>query len=250
MTITGVCLSESGSQARMVPPNGLRAAVIIPAHGGSKGIPRKNIQPVCGKPLIGWSLEAAHRAKTIERVFVSTDDAEIAAVARQFSAEVIPRPAEISGDTVSSESALLHGLEFLEKQEGYVPDLLVFLQCTSPLMLPEDIDGTVAKLVAEKADTAMTVAPFCFFLWQLDAAGEAAEINHDKRVRPWRQDRAAQYRETGAVYVMRTSGFKEHKHRFFGKTVMHVVPEMRSAEIDDPMDLRVIETLLQVSQHA
>ena len=131
-----------------------RTAAVIPARGGSKGIPRKNIISLAGKPLIGWTLEAVRQAASTERVFVSTDDAEIADVARQFAAEVIPRPADLSGDTASSESALLHALEFLQQQEQYLPDLLVFLQCTSPLTLPEDIDGTVHALLAEEADTA------------------------------------------------------------------------------------------------
>jgi N-acylneuraminate cytidylyltransferase len=166
-------------------------------------------------------------------------------VARQFAAEVIPRPAELSGDTASSESALLHALEYLRQHEQYVPDLLVFLQCTSPLMLPEDIDGTVQALLAEEADTAMTVSPFHYFLWQPDETGNAVGINHDKRTRPRRQDRAPQYRETGAVYVMRTAGFQQYRHRFFGKTVMHVVPEARAFEIDEPSDWLVAESFLQ-----
>ena len=121
----------------------------------------------------------------------------------------------------------------------------MFLQCTSPLTLPEDIDGTVHALLAEEAEPRVTVAPFHYFLWQPDDTGNAVGINHDKRVRPRRQDRPPQYRETGAVYVMRTGGFRQYRHRFFGKTVMHVVPEERSLEIDELADLGVAEILLR-----
>ena len=91
-----------------------KALAIIPARGGSKGIPRKNIRLVCGQPLIAWTIQAARTARSVGRVVVSTDDSEIADVASRFGAEVVRRPAELSGDTASSEQALLHTLEMLE----------------------------------------------------------------------------------------------------------------------------------------
>ena len=227
---------------------GLNVAVIIPARGGSKGIPRKNIVDLAGKPLIAWSIETARRASTPQRIFVSTDSAEIADVARQWGAEIIQRPAELSGDTASSESALLHALDVLKQEEDYVPDILAFLQCTAPLTLPEDIDATVGKLMGRQADSALTVAPFHYFVWEQDETGDAVGINHDKRFRPRRQDRKPQYLETGAVYAMWVAGFQQHRHRFFGKTAMHVVPEERVFEIDEPADLQVVGWLLRRRQ--
>ncbi len=138
--------------------NKLGVVAIIPARGGSKGIPRKNIVPVAGKPLVAWSIEAARRASTVQRVFVSTDNGEIAEIAKQWGAEIIGRPVELSGDTASSESALIHALDVLKNEQDYMPDILAFLQCTSPLTLPEDIDGTIETLIAEQADSP----------WQLD----------------------------------------------------------------------------------
>jgi len=217
---------------------------IIPARGGSKGIPRKNLRPLAGKPLIAYNIEQALRSRFISRLVVSTDDAEIAQIARQYGAEVVTRPAEISGDRASSESALLHVLAALEAEEGYRPDLLVFLQCTSPLTLAEDIDGTVQALLDEKADTALAVIPFHYFLWR-DQEDGAEGINHDKRVRPLRQEREPQYLETGAVYVMKVDGFRQARHRFFGKTALHVMPADRRLEIDDPVDFQVAEVLMQ-----
>lgn len=221
---------------------------VIPARGGSKGIPRKNIRPLAGRPLIAWTLAAARASRHITRLVVSTDDAEIAAVAQQWGAEVVWRPAEISGDLASSESALLHVLDHLRATEGYVPDLLVFLQCTSPLTIAEDIDGTVDALLRGSADAALAVTPFHYFLWRADADGTAGGINHDPRVRLMRQQREPQYKETGAVYVMRVPGFLQAKHRFFGRTVMHVMPGERVQELDDPVDFEVAEVLLRAQQ--
>jgi len=218
---------------------------IIPARGGSKGVPRKNVLPLCGKPLIAWNIEAARQARHIERVAVSTDDAEIAEVSRRWGAEIIWRPAKISGDMASSEAALLHALEHLAETEDYRPELLVFLQCTSPLTAPEDIDGTIEALNSEAADSAVAVVDFHYFLWRTGPDGEAEGINHDKSVRLLRQQRERQFLETGAIYVMRTAGFIEHRHRFFGRTAMHVTPVERRLEIDEPVDFKVAEMLLR-----
>jgi N-acylneuraminate cytidylyltransferase len=228
---------------------------IIPARGGSKGIPGKNIKSLCGQPLLGWTISAAQAARYVHRVFVSTDDARIAEIARRYGAEVIIRPGELATDTATSESALLHALEHLSATESYKPELLVFLQCTSPLTQAEDIDGTVEALRRENADSALTAVPFHGFLWKHSAPqGDAAQqdvvgVNHDKRVRPRRQDREEQFLEDGAVYVMRTAGFLQSRHRFFGKTTIHVSPAGRSLEIDEPHDWILAEHVMRRVLH-
>ena len=221
---------------------------LIPARGGSKGIPHKNMSLLAEKPLLAHTIEQALRAHSVNRVAVSTDDPEIATASTQYGAEVIWRPPEISDDKASSEAALLHTLEYLREKEGYTPDIIVFLQCTSPLTLPEDIDGTVQALLDGNADSALAVTTFQHFLWQWDEHGEAAGINHDKRVRLLRQERKPQFLETGAVYAMRTDGFKKAKHRFFGNIAMYVIPPERCLEIDVPVDLIIAEALLQERQ--
>ncbi len=185
----------------------MECLAVIPARGGSKGIPRKNILPLLGKPLIAYNIEQARRSRLVSRVVVSTDDAEIGAAAVHYGAEVVWRPAEISGDSASSELALLHTLEHLQQVEGYQPDLLVFLQCTSPLTLAEDIDGTIQAMLDQAADSALAAIPFHYFIWQAGESGEATGVNHDQRHRPLRQERQPQYLESGAVYVMRVPGF-------------------------------------------
>jgi N-acylneuraminate cytidylyltransferase len=221
---------------------------IIPARGGSKAIPRKNVRLLTGKPLIAYTIEHAQQARAVDRVVVSTDDPGIGAVAEEYEAEVIWRPTEISGDTAQSELALLHVLDRLEETEGYEPDLIVFLQCTSPFTLPEDIDGTVRVLLDEDADSALAVTPFHRFLWRCDQDGNVLSINHDKHIRKMRQQQDPQYLETGSVYVMRSKGFKQARHRFFGKTAMYVMRPERCLEIDEPIDFRIAEVLMREHQ--
>lgn len=222
----------------------MKIAAIIPARGGSKGIPDKNIKILSGQPLISYTIENAKRSGLIERVFVSTDSLEIERISKAYGAEVILRPPEISGDRSSSEEALLDALKQIEEKNSLVPDILVFLQCTSPLTLPEDINGTIQVLLDEKADSAFSAAHFHYFLWKREPDGDSAGINHNKKVRPLRQEREAQFLETGAVYAMRANGFKEAKFRFFGKTAMYVMPAERCLEIDEPFDLVLAESRL------
>lgn len=209
---------------------------LIPARGGSKSLPRKNVLPLGGIPLIGHTIRAAQAASLVTRIAVSTEDSEIAGLARRFGAEVINRPIALAGDEATSESALVHALDHLEAVEGYRPDILCFLQCTSPLTAPEDIDGVLGTMIAANADTALAVTPFHHFLWQHDSQGDAVGVNHDKAVRLRRQDRQKEFLETGAVYAMSAKGFQIARHRFFGKTVLHEMPASRVLEIDYPED--------------
>jgi len=217
---------------------------VIPARGGSKGIPGKNIKDIAGKPLIAYSIKAALDADCVDRVIVSTDDQAIGDIAIANGAEAIKRPEEISGDFASSESALLHVLKVLNERESFKPEMLVFLQCTSPLTLAEDIDGTVQALLDEDADTSLAAAPFHYFVCSINDDGSAEGINHEKNNRSMRQQRAGQFIEAGAVYAMKVDGFLDKKHRFFGKTVLYEIPEERCFEIDEPVDLLIAEQMI------
>lgn len=218
---------------------------IIPARGGSRGIPGKNIRDVAGQPLIAWTIQAAQQAKQTHHIVVSTDDQAIAETARQYGAEVIMRPAELAGDSASSESALIHAVESWTVQHGYRPDGILFLQCTSPLTAPEDMDAVISKISEEQADCALTVTPFHYFLWKNEKE-QAVGINHHAGVRPLRQEREPQFIETGAAYAMKTDGFLENKHRFFGRIALVEMPAERVLEIDDPPDLERADYLLRL----
>jgi CMP-N-acetylneuraminic acid synthetase/3-deoxy-D-manno-octulosonate 8-phosphate phosphatase KdsC-like HAD superfamily phosphatase len=221
----------------------MRCTAIIPARGGSRGIPRKNLLPVGGVPLVVRSIRAALQARHVTEVVVSTDDAEIARVSVAAGARVIERPADLAGDTASSESALLHALDVLATDPAGEPSLLVFLQCTSPLTTADDIDATIDALRNEAADCALSVTPTHHFAWGPGPAG-AQGIGHDPAVRLRRQDLPPRWLETGSVYVMRTAGFRAARHRFFGRIAVSVLPAERAWEIDDPHDVLIVEALL------
>src|SRR5690606_38380639 len=125
--------------SKRIPRTMPEVLALIPARGGSKSLPRKNVLPLGGIPLIAHTIRAAQAAKCVSRVAVSTEDSEIAEIARQYGADVVKRPMELATDDSTSESALLHSLDYLEANEGYLPDILCFLQCTSPFTAPEDI---------------------------------------------------------------------------------------------------------------
>jgi len=224
----------------------METLAIIPARGSSKGVPRKNVRPLAGKPLIAYMIEAALQAERVNRVVVSTDDANIAETACSFGAEIILRPANISGDYSASEFALIHALEHLDLEEEYSPDLLVFLQCTSPLTQAIDIDSTIMSLLDNNADCALAVAPIHYFLWKYDQLGNASGINHDRSERLMRQQREPEYVEAGSVYVMKTAGFLAARHRFFGRTVMHVIPKENVLDIDEPSDFLLAEIAIEL----
>ncbi|MGC4995629.1 cytidylyltransferase domain-containing protein [Streptomyces sp. DT195] len=220
------------------PPR--RVLAVIPARGGSKGVPAKNLAPVGGVPLVARAVRACLAAPAVTDVVVSTDDAAVAAAARAAGAEVVTRPAAIAGDTATSEAAVLHALDAFEERAGAAVDVVLLVQCTSPFLLAEDI-GRVAEAVARGvADTAVTVAPFHGFVWRDDDPAEPGTghgVNHDKAVRPRRQDRPQDLLETGAAYAMDVTGFRAHEHRFFGRTELVRTDPARVLEIDDPHDL-------------
>ncbi|MDX2293717.1 MULTISPECIES: acylneuraminate cytidylyltransferase [Streptomyces] len=209
---------------------------VIPARGGSKGVPAKNLAPVAGIPLVGRAVRACLGAVGVTDVVVSTDDHAIAAAARSFGAEAVQRPAAIAGDTATSESAVLHALDAFEATAGRTADVVLLVQCTSPFLTSAEVAEAVARIVDGEADTAFTAAPSHGFLWKEKADG-ATGVNHDKAHRPRRQDREPEYLETGAVYAMDAAGFRTHGHRFFGRTALVVTDPARVLEIDDPHDL-------------
>ncbi len=227
----------------------MKIGAIIPARGGSKGIPGKNLRPIAGRALIVHAVRAALDCPLVDRVAVSTDDPMIAAAATAEGAEVIWRPADISGDTASSESALLHGLGFW-KTAGFEPDYLLFLQCTSPLTRAADIEGLIRHALATGADTAFTGVATHRFIWRQNTDGNWNGVNHDKSKRPRRQDREAEIMENGAAYLIRTSGFLETKHRFFGKTVCWELPAHHGIEIDEELDLQLLHAVAAHRQAA
>ncbi|GAA2871073.1 acylneuraminate cytidylyltransferase [Microbacterium arabinogalactanolyticum] len=229
----------------MTEPTALTVA-IIPARGGSKGVPGKNLRRVGGIPLVERAVRAASAASGVDLVVVSTDDAAIAAVAEGAGARVVARPAELAGDTASSESALLHALDVLES-EGARVGTIVFVQATSPFIPSEGIAEAVDQIVSGRFDSVFSAYETYGFLWRRNAEGRAAAINHDAAHRPRRQDREPHYLETGAFYAFDAVGFRRFQHRFFGQVGIVEVPESSAVEIDDEQQLALAEALAAAS---
>ncbi|MFC0846563.1 cytidylyltransferase domain-containing protein [Streptomyces noboritoensis] len=209
-----------------------KVLAVIPARGGSKGVPGKNLAAVGGVPLVVRAVRACLAAHHVTDVAVSTDDPAIAAAAAAAGAHVVVRPAAIAGDTATSEAAVLHALE------GHADtDVVLLVQCTSPFLTHEDVDGVAAAVVVDGADTAVTVAPFHGFVWRESVEDGGEGLGHDKSFRPRRQDRPQDFLETGAAYAMDAEGFRTHRHRFFGHTALVKTDPARVLEIDDPHDL-------------
>ena len=220
---------------------------IIPARGGSRRLPQKNLLPVDGLPLIAHSVRHAVAAKAVETVYVSTDHKEIASISENHGATIIWRPAELAGSTASSESALLHVLDVLAAEgnpDSGLPELVVFLQCTSPVRTDDDIDQAIAKLLEEKADSLLSVCDNKRFLWRHDK-DSAISINYDFHARQREQDMAPQFQENGSIYITRTSLLRETGNRLGGKIALHLMDYWSSFQIDDPEDMELIEWIMQ-----
>ena len=217
---------------------------IIPARGGSKGLPGKNLRLLGGIPLLGRCINAALKSVSIQAVYVSTNDSDIATVAKQYGADVIMRPSELSTDTACSEEALLHGLEYISKLTS-LPSILVFLQCTSPFTTSQAIDKVVTALDDPACDMAFSTTEDNGFFWNLDQRGLGVGVNHDHtQPRKRRQDLPKQLRETGAIYAMRVTSFQIARNRFCG----HVKPvevDLPMLEIDSLEDFQIAEALLK-----
>ncbi len=218
-------------------------AALILARGGSKGIPSKNLALVGGQPLVVRAIQAARAAQGVGSVWVSTDDAQIAAIARDAGADVIDRPANLAGDAATSEAGWLHALPTIRAAQ---PDLarLVFLQCTSPFTTGADIDAGLAQMTAEGMDCALSVVEDHGFLW---AEGREGGIgtNHDHtRQRPRRQDLPPQWRENGAFYIVDAARFEAVGRRFCGRVAL-VPVDHPTLEIDSPADLTLARLMAQ-----
>ncbi len=236
-------MSEDNPQGHAAA-SGQSIVAIIPARGGSKGIPRKNISPMAGKPLIVWSIEAARTSRYIERVVVSTDDREIASISGEHGAQIVWRPPEMSGDTASSESALLHTLDCLKREEGREPELVLFLQATSPLRRSDDIDNAIKTFNEHHADSLFSGCYADRFTWTLTGNGVEPK-NYDPTHRPRRQERGREtVEENGSMYLFKPWVIRQFGSRLGGVIAVYVMPRLYSFEVDEQEDLEFMERIM------
>lgn len=217
---------------------------IIPARGGSKGIPNKNIVDFSGKPLVAWSILQALAAPSVDLVVVSSDSDEILEIAKSYGAKVVKRPPELSTDSVSSEMALIHSLDRLEEEYGPVASV-VFLQATSPLREPEDIEGAINTFEAQGLDSLFSQAVYEDLCVWSEENGTLKGKTFDPEKRGRRQDRAPLFLENGSIYIFRPDLLRETHNRLGRKIGRFSMDLWKSFEIDSYDDLEICEILFQ-----
>ncbi len=223
---------------------------VIPARGGSVGVPLKNIHELNGKPLISYVIKAALGSRHLKRVIVSTDHPKIAEISRECGAEVpFKRPTDISAD-VPTEFVIQHAVNFVEAEESRRVDIVVTMQATTPVLNSRDIDATIEEVMEHDIDSAITVKEVREYpWWMMEITGEGllkpfltTNLSGDVTVR---QNLAKLYLPNGAVYATRREVLMT-ENRIIGQRCGAVVmPEERSVDIDSLLDFKIIETIIR-----
>lgn len=227
----------------------MNIVAVIPARGGSKGIPRKNLMSVAGKPLIVWTIEQALAVPGL-RVVVSTDDAEIADTSRAAGAEVIVRPAELAEDTTPTEPVIEHVIAELTSRDAR-PDAVMLLQATSPVRLPGTLARAAKEFATREVDSLVGVVPCPPFLWGSVGGETVAHWDYHHRLR--RQDMTEshlRYRETGSVYVTATTVYERDHNRLGGRIGLFIMDDIEGVDIDTMHDLGLAEAALRRLERA
>jgi N-acylneuraminate cytidylyltransferase len=225
---------------------------LIPARGGSKRVPRKNIQEVAGKPLIAHTIGQAKAAKEVDRAIISTDSDEIARVARGFDGDVpFIRPKELATDTAPAAGVMSHALDWAAEHDKEY-DIICSLQVTSPLRKPRDIDGAITQLIDSEAMSCVSVTGY------ITPPQWAVTIDEEKNIREFFQngalwdDEPARSQEipelqhpNGAIFASTTASWRRRESFYTPKTVGYEMPPERSFDIDEPWELELIRTLIE-----
>ena len=212
---------------------------IIPARGGSKSIPKKNLIDFMGKPLIAQTIKQSLRTSMINRTIVSTESQEIAGVAKKYGAEIFKRPDSISGDEASTESAMLHVLNTLKEKENYIPEIVVLLQATSPLRKKNDIKNAINYFINNEGDSLISGTQFEDFLFWEKNNKDWLAVNYNPQNRMRRQDRKPQFVENGSIYMFKPDILYKFNNRIGGKMLLFQMKLWQTWEIDtyDEIDL-------------
>lgn len=228
---------------------GRSVLALIPARGGSKGLPGKNILPVAGRPLLAWSVDAARAARSVDRVVLSSDDDAIIAAALACGCEVpFVRPAALAIDTASTIDVVLHALDTLP---GF--DVIVLLQPTSPLRTAADIDEACERLAFSAAPACVSVSPVSqspYWMYRLGQNQGLVPVVETPPGVARRQDLPAVYTLNGAVYVADTAWLRQSRTFITHETVAYVMPAERSIDIDTIEDFEVFEKSITKDAHA
>lgn len=219
---------------------------IIPARGGSRSVPRKNIRLLNHKPLIYYTISEARSSKYIHRLFVSTEDGEIAEIAKRYGVEVVPRPVELAQDNTPSLPVYQQVIKYLEEAGTFYPDVVVILQPTSPLRTVEDIDGAIEKFLKIDCDSVVSVCEVEHppeWMYRLEGDKLKLLIEGGSRVTR-REDALKAYRLNGAVYVTARDTVMKQNRIMGDDTRAYIMPLERSIDIDTDLDFRLAELLI------
>jgi CMP-N,N'-diacetyllegionaminic acid synthase len=221
----------------------LKILSIIPARGGSKSVPRKNLILLNKKPLLDFSITASINSKLISKTVLSTDDDEIKDYGKKFSINIIRRPKNLATDDAPLDTTITHVLDFLKETENFIPDVIVLLQNTSPLRTSNHIDEALELFFKKNYDSLLSVYSSHKFIWhQLD--DEVTPVNYDPMHRPNRQDFTNEFIENGAIYITKYDSFQKTHCRISGKIGYYLMPENLSFEIDSKYDIFLAEQQL------
>ena len=214
---------------------------IIPARGGSKGIPNKNIKLFNGKPLIQWTIESALKSKSIDQVVVSTDSSKILNLSDKLGADTILRPKNISGDKSTTESAVKHCIK--KFKNNY--ETIILLSPTSPLRKNKDIDNAIRFFKLKKIDSCFSGSKLTdFLIWNYDKTlKKFKSINYDYKNRGSRQNRKPGYVENGSIYIFKKNMIINNNNRIGNKMDIFIMNFWQSFEIDEKEDWKLLETI-------
>ncbi|WP_217586172.1 cytidylyltransferase domain-containing protein [Lentibacillus saliphilus] len=223
--------------------NGKTVLAIIPARGGSKGVPRKNIKPLAGRPLIAWTIEEAKKSKYIDRLILSSEDKEIIKVAEEFGCEVpFQRPIELAMDDTPGVAPILHALEQVPTY-----DYVMLLQPTSPLRSIHDIDTAIEKIHKNNKTSLVSVTESenCpYWMYRIQDNDEIIPFLNSEDTPVRRQDGPKLYNLNGAIYISTPDSLKKHRSFIQSETVGYLMPKERSLDIDSEFDFKLCEFML------
>lgn len=223
--------------------NGKTFLAVIPARGGSKRLPKKNVLDLAGKPLIAWSIEAGLQSKYIDKVVVTSDDESILNIAKKYGSDVLQRPLELASDTASSIETIIHAIEHTD-----VYDFIVLLQPTSPLRSAKEVDEAIELLMAKKADAVISVCEMEHSpLWsnKLPIDGNMQNFLQADVQNKRSQDLQSYYRLNGAIYIADTKRILKEKTFFLNsKIYAYKMPQEKSIDIDTELDFRFAQFLM------
>jgi CMP-N,N'-diacetyllegionaminic acid synthase len=223
----------------------LKILSIIPARGGSKGIPMKNIKKIANKPLIAYTIDASLNSKVVDKTIVSTDNEKIANIAKKYGAEIITRPKKLSTDKMALEPVVEHVLEELNKFQNYEPDLILILQNTSPLRNSKHVREAIQLFLEKKYDSMLSGFSLHTFLWKKKKDSFFSPVSYNPKNRPNRQDMNKQFFENGAIFISTYDAFKKSKCRISGKIGFYEMSLESSYNIDTKKDLEYVKKLIK-----